>query len=500
MGLMDASEWVRLIAVVGLFALALLSFARGGKSALGRPVGALVLDLGGLHFSVLAEHLTGAARWVGVHAVLTPLAPPLVLHVVTLFVGGRQAARRAVVAAYLAFGAIALVSALGFVVPALDGWAGGRGWALLVLAGWIPTLLLALALLLLHLAGTSAAEEKGATRTMLAALAVAGTAASTDLVASAGYPLPRLAAAGALAAALLLATAAFRFRLFDREVSSSAALYGGVMVAVAVVAYVVVFRLLGRSLAPLLLGAAALTAIVVVAARELAVSSNQAKAQSERLAMLGRFAAQMAHDTKNPLTAIVGAGQVLLGTTLTTEQREYVDLLLEQTTRIRAIAERYERLGRVEPALAQVDLEALIARVTGAQRMSAKSVAFHVEVAPGAARCTADPDLLEGALENLVRNAIEAMPSGGTLWVRAAEDAGAVLLQVEDTGEGMDARRAYRAFEEFYTTKRGGSGLGLPFVRRVAEGHGGEASIRSRPGEGTMLQIRLPHAATARRA
>ena len=92
------------------------------------------------------------------------------------------------------------------------------------------------------------------------------------------------------------------------------------------------------------------------------------------------------------------------------------------------------------------------------------------------------------------------MPSGGTLWVRAAEDGGAVLLQVEDTGEGMDARRAYRAFEEFYTTKRGGSGLGLPFVRRVAEGHGGEASIRSRPGEGTMLQIRLPHAATARRA
>jgi signal transduction histidine kinase len=200
----------------------------------------------------------------------------------------------------------------------------------------------------------------------------------------------------------------------------------------------------------------------------------------------------MAHDTKNPLAAIFGAAQVLQGMTLTEEQREYVDLLLEQSARIRTIAERYERLGRVEPTLAQVDLEALIGRVAAAQKLVAQKVRFHLEVAPRASRCVGDADLLEGALENLVRNAIEAMPNGGDLWMRAIVDEGAILVQVADTGEGMDPRRVQRAFEEFYTTKTGGSGLGLPFVRRVALSHGGDVSIKSRRGEGTTLQMRLP--------
>ena len=103
---------------------------------------------------------------------------------------------------------------------------------------------------------------------------------------------------------------------------------------------------------------------------------------------------------------------------------------------------------------------------------------------------------MSGALENLVRNALEAMPDGGTLVVRteraASTDATGVVISVEDAGAGMDARTRERAFDDFYTTKATGSGLGLAFVRRVAEAHGGEVSLTSRVGVGTVVRMRLP--------
>jgi signal transduction histidine kinase len=96
-------------------------------------------------------------------------------------------------------------------------------------------------------------------------------------------------------------------------------------------------------------------------------------------------------------------------------------------------------------------------------------------------------------LENLVRNAMEAMPDGGTVTVRTARSgAESVLLSVADTGCGMDARTRERAFDDFFTTKALGSGLGLAFVRRVVEAHGGRVSLESEQGRGTLVSVRLP--------
>jgi signal transduction histidine kinase len=103
-----------------------------------------------------------------------------------------------------------------------------------------------------------------------------------------------------------------------------------------------------------------------------------------------------------------------------------------------------------------------------------------------------DRDLLAGALENLVQNAFEAMPDGGTVTVRTSVDPDTVVLSVEDNGQGMDARTRERAFDPFFTTKPTGSGLGLAFVRRVAEAHGGDVTLASKEGAGTTLQLRLP--------
>ncbi len=95
-----------------------------------------------------------------------------------------------------------------------------------------------------------------------------------------------------------------------------------------------------------------------------------------------------------------------------------------------------------------------------------------------------------------MRNALEAMPRGGVLTVRTRTEDSGVVLSVEDTGEGMNARTRERAFDDFYTTKTTGSGLGLAFVRRVVEAHGGRVTLTSHEGRGTTVTLRLPVSAT----
>jgi two-component system, NtrC family, sensor histidine kinase HydH len=109
-----------------------------------------------------------------------------------------------------------------------------------------------------------------------------------------------------------------------------------------------------------------------------------------------------------------------------------------------------------------------------------------------AGRLVGDPSLLEGALENLVRNSVEALPeSGGKVTVQVDEEADWIVVRVSDTGVGMDPRRAQRSLEEFFTSKPQGSGLGLPFARRVAVAHGGDLVITSALGEGTSVEMRI---------
>ena len=122
------------------------------------------------------------------------------------------------------------------------------------------------------------------------------------------------------------------------------------------------------------------------------------------------------------------------------------------------------------------------------------------ELASDLPACSIDRDLVTGALENLLQNAFEATPRDGTATAtvtvrtalaRARHTTG-VLLSVEDAGLGMSARTRERALDDFFTTKATGSGLGLAFVRRVAEAHGGDVSLVSKEGAGTTVRMFLP--------
>ena len=105
---------------------------------------------------------------------------------------------------------------------------------------------------------------------------------------------------------------------------------------------------------------------------------------------------------------------------------------------------------------------------------------------------TADRDMVCRAVLNLVLNALDAMPGGGSLSFHISEGQGGVELAIADTGEGIDADARRRMFEPFYSTKAGGTGLGLAIVSRVAEVHGGEVLADSRPGQGATFTLMIP--------
>jgi signal transduction histidine kinase len=130
---------------------------------------------------------------------------------------------------------------------------------------------------------------------------------------------------------------------------------------------------------------------------------------------------------------------------------------------------------------------------------SADEIAVKADLAADLPVCSMDRDLIAGALENLLQNAFEATPRAatpGTVTVRTAlarsRPTQGVLLSVEDGGNGMSARTRERALDDFFTTKATGSGLGLAFVRRVAEAHGGDVSLVSKEGAGTIVRLFLP--------
>jgi signal transduction histidine kinase len=204
----------------------------------------------------------------------------------------------------------------------------------------------------------------------------------------------------------------------------------------------------------------------------------------------------MAHDLKNPLAALKGAAQLLREDMVRpagVDRIVFADLMLDQIDRLDRLVDVYGRLARVEPAREPLDVNEMTRAVLALQSLASERLAVNAALEEGLPRCRADREMLSRVLENLVRNAMEAMPDGGTVTVRTAPDGPeAVILSVEDTGCGMDARTRERAFDDFFTTKALGSGLGLAFVRRVVEAHGGHVSLESEQGRGTVVSVRLP--------
>ena len=496
---MTTSQALVALACAGQLALALVAALRGAGSPLTLPLALLCLDLFTWNGADLAFDLTGQRGWHWLDLGASPLTTPLALDFVLVFTGQRRRFSWLRAGSWTAFGLLSLAPALALLFPVARGFAGSDRWAALHLLGALPVMTFAVWLLIAHLRGATAPEEKARARLLLVAVAAAAALGSTELL---GHFVPSvpsrvLGPVGLLIATTATTAAAMRLRLLDRRPSAAALAAAVAFGGLAVAAYVALFKLVVGTTALLVFGLATVSLALVVAVRELAAAAARRRARLEQLTLLGRFSAQMAHDLKNPLAALKGAAQFLeeqlAREGAPPDRRGFVQLMLAQVDRLESTVDRYQRLSQVQLAHAPVALGEVVREVLALQPFAAGGrVSVRAELADPLPVCSGDRELVAAALTNLVQNAFEAMPEGGALTVRTQATRTELIVSVEDDGPGMDARTRERAFDEFFTTKASGCGLGLPFVRRVAEAHGGSVSLAPRPGRGTVATLRLP--------
>jgi signal transduction histidine kinase len=504
---MNTQSWVTLIACVGELAVVLLVALRASGSPLATPLLLLSVDLAGWNFAQLAYHRSGLIGWhLRRHGrVAAGDRDRVSLH--AQVPGRARQLRWALAAVYLYFGTDRGDARR----PAccrtpLQEMALSRTWSWCWLAGLLPLSAITVTVLVIHLRRAASVEERNRTWLLLAAVTVISPLASSEVWADLGFDVPRLGSVGILSFNAILMLAALRFRLFDKALSPSAALAATIVASVGGIAYLSIFRAAGTNTALLVFGTLTVTLVLLAAARLIVGTVISKRVQLVRLATLGRMSAQMGHDLKNPLAALNGAAQFLReeraqGRSID-DRTEFLDLMVQQIARLTSVVDKYQRLGRVEPVRTRVEVNELVKNLVALQKFAnADDIAVKAELASDIPACSMDRDLVAGALENLLQNAFEATPRATgpataivtvrTALARARQIRG-VMLSVEDAGQGMSARTRERALDDFFTTKATGSGLGLAFVRRVAEAHGGDVSLVSKEGAGTTVRMFLP--------
>lgn len=224
--------------------------------------------------------------------------------------------------------------------------------------------------------------------------------------------------------------------------------------------------------------------------------AEESLVRKERLATLGQLAGGVAHQIRNPLGAIMNATYVLkrhLGPGQHANVEDALRIIHDEVRHANVIITGLLDYARVRaPDRQPTSLAQLVERV-----LASETIPPHIRVErviDGVRQLEVDGDQLHGALYNLVRNSVEAMPQGGTLRVELHEEPDEVVIAVVDTGPGISPHRRAHLFEPLQSTKPMGIGLGLVTARTFVEAHGGRIVCADLP-RGARFEIRLPTAA-----
>ncbi len=224
--------------------------------------------------------------------------------------------------------------------------------------------------------------------------------------------------------------------------------------------------------------------------------------QAERVAAWRELARRLAHELKNPLFPLQVTVENLIrakekGPELFEEVfREGTSTLLAEVNNLKTIVGRFSEFSRMpQPHRKPTQLNEVVRsvlRVFHAQLQEKTQIIVRTELDPELPTISADSDMLHRALSNLVLNAIDALPQGGTIAIQTRAVGNDVELSVSDTGCGLTREECARLFTPYYTTKQHGTGLGLAIVQSVVSDHGGKISVESAKEKGTTFRIELP--------
>ncbi|HEX3820835.1 MAG TPA: ATP-binding protein [Candidatus Sulfotelmatobacter sp.] len=226
--------------------------------------------------------------------------------------------------------------------------------------------------------------------------------------------------------------------------------------------------------------------------------------QTERVAAWRELARRLAHELKNPLFPLqLTVENLVRARTHNPEQfeevfRESSSTLLAEISNLKAIIQRFSEFSRMpQPQLQRVKISEIVSAVVQLFQAQLKSsgraaITCKLDLDESLEPVEADPELLHRAVSNLVLNAMDSMPNGGTLTLRTRREERKAVIEVADTGSGMTREECERIFTPYYTSKQHGTGLGLAIVQSVVSDHGGRICVRSEPGRGSTFVIELP--------
>ena len=223
---------------------------------------------------------------------------------------------------------------------------------------------------------------------------------------------------------------------------------------------------------------------------------QRALVQAERLAAIGKAVSEVAHDMKTPLT-IIGGFATLVSKKLSSEDpnQKRLGLVMQETERLDSMVKQMLDFGHpLELQTAKTSLNELLIETTEiAEPLSRNSaVDLRVDLEPSLPPLPLDSPRIKQVLLNLITNAVEASPAGECVLIRTVLESHAVALEVVDHGLGITEEHRQRVFDPFFSTKKGGTGLGLGIVKKIVEAHGGDVSFQSNPEKGATFRVHFP--------
>lgn len=220
--------------------------------------------------------------------------------------------------------------------------------------------------------------------------------------------------------------------------------------------------------------------------------------RAEKLSTLGEMAAVLAHEIRNPLGSIRGTAEILRDDYRPGDPKyEFIEIQIKETERLNHVVEDFLRMARPQAGQMQrcslrEELETII--VLTASDAHQRGIRLTLEPPEDDLAVTGDGEKLRQAFLNIVINALQATPDGGSVTISTSTSENSREILFRDTGNGIAADALERIFEPFFTTKADGTGLGLAITKKIIEAHGGSLIVESGLGTGTTVMVRLPEA------
>ena len=218
--------------------------------------------------------------------------------------------------------------------------------------------------------------------------------------------------------------------------------------------------------------------------------------RADRLSALGELSAGMAHEIRNPLGSIRGTAEILRsGTDRNDKRYEFAEILVKEVDRLEGVVRDFLNFARPSQAvLKSVPVCDALREVVTLTRQQAirNNVAVTLAGMDAPRMVSGDFEQYKQVFLNLVLNALQAMPDGGTLDISCYETGDNLCIAFADSGPGIPVELQDRIFNPFFTTRHDGTGLGLAITHRIIDGHGGKLSVASTPGEGAKFTVELP--------